>query len=150
MLLSRDDKTLRNMQRLREFGIKVVLDDFGTGFSSLSNLCCFVFDRIKIDGSFVREALNRRNCAAVVHATVELARHLGVPTTAECIETEAQLDFVRACGCDGEQGFLPGRPVAASSVPTIGVHTPRSRSPDPPPSVADHRTGREQQEVLDA
>ncbi|MGI4798923.1 MAG: EAL domain-containing protein, partial [Janthinobacterium lividum] len=116
VLLSRDGNTLRNMEHLRELGIKIVLDDFGTGFSSLSNLCSFVFDRIKVDGSFVREALTRRDCAAVVRATVELARHLGVPTTAECIETQAQLDFVRACGCDEAQGFLLGRPMPASNV----------------------------------
>ncbi|MGI4796882.1 MAG: putative bifunctional diguanylate cyclase/phosphodiesterase [Janthinobacterium lividum] len=126
VLLSRDGNTLRNMESLRDLGIKVVLDDFGTGFSSLSNLCCFVFDRIKIDGSFVREALTRRDCAAVVRATVELARHLGVPTTAECIETQAQLDFVRACGCDEAQGFLLGRPMPASNVSSFVPHIDRS------------------------
>ncbi|MGI4794614.1 MAG: putative bifunctional diguanylate cyclase/phosphodiesterase [Janthinobacterium lividum] len=117
VLLSRDAVTTGNMHKLRALGVKVVLDDFGTGFSSLSNLCSFVFDRIKIDGSFIREALIRRDCAAVVHATVELARHLGVPTTAECVETEAQLEFVHTCGCDEVQGYLLGRPVPASSVP---------------------------------
>ncbi len=132
VLLSRDNNTTNNMRHLRELGIKVVLDDFGTGFSSLSNLCSFVFDRIKVDGSFVREALSRRDCAAVVRATVELARHLGVPTTAECIETEAQLDFVRACGCDEVQGFLLARPVPASSVPILGPSASpvRERRPD--------------------
>ncbi len=118
VLLSRDDVTTRNMHALRALGVKVVLDDFGTGFSSLSSLCSFVFDRIKIDGSFIQEALSRRDCSAVVHATVELARHLGVPTTAECVETESQLDFVRACGCDEVQGYLLGHPVPASAVPT--------------------------------
>ncbi|MGI4798659.1 MAG: putative bifunctional diguanylate cyclase/phosphodiesterase [Janthinobacterium lividum] len=115
VLLSRDQNTTRNMQELRELGIEMILDDFGTGFSSLSNLCSFVFDRIKIDGSFVREALHRRDCAAVVHATVELARKLGIPTTAECIETQEQLDFVRACGCNEVQGYLLGRPEPLSS-----------------------------------
>ncbi|MGI4800699.1 MAG: putative bifunctional diguanylate cyclase/phosphodiesterase [Janthinobacterium lividum] len=125
VLLSRDDNTLRNMEHLRDLGIRIVLDDFGTGFSSLSNLCCFVFDRIKIDGSFVREALTRRDCAAVVRATVELARQLGVPTTAECIETQAQLDFVRACGCDEAQGFLLGRPMPASNLSAFVPHVSR-------------------------
>lgn len=110
VMLSEEGTTRRTMQQLRALGIEVVLDDFGTGFASLSNLCSFVFDRIKIDGSFVTEALHRRDCAAVIHATVELARKLGIPTTAECVETPEQLEFVRACGCNEVQGYLLGRP----------------------------------------
>jgi len=110
VMLRQEGTTSRTMQQLRELGIEVVLDDFGTGFSSLSNICSFVFDRIKIDGSFVKEALDRRDCAAVIHATVELARKLGIPTTAECVETQEQLEFVRACGCSDVQGYLLGRP----------------------------------------
>lgn len=110
VMLGQEGTTSRTMQTLRELGIEVVLDDFGTGFSSLSNLCSFVFDRIKIDGSFVKEGLHRRDCAAVIHATVELARKLGIPTTAECVETPEQLEFVRACGCTDVQGYLLGRP----------------------------------------
>jgi EAL domain-containing protein (putative c-di-GMP-specific phosphodiesterase class I) len=115
-MLGQEGTTSRTMRQLRELGIEVVLDDFGTGFSSLSNLCSFVFDRIKIDGSFVKEALHRRDCAAVIHATVELARQLGIPTTAECVETPEQLEFVRACGCSEVQGYLLGRPEPAPSM----------------------------------
>ena len=120
VLLSDNDTTQQNMRRIRSLGIPVVLDDFGTGFSSLSNLCRFAFDRIKIDGSFVREALHRRECAAVVRATIQLARELDIPTTAECIETQEQLDFVRASGCSDVQGYLLGRPEPASAIALKG------------------------------
>lgn len=110
VMLGQGGATGRTLQQLRELGIEVVLDDFGTGFSSLSNLCSFTFDRIKIDGSFVKGALDRRDCAAVIHATVALAGKLGIPTTAECVETPEQLEFVRACGCNDVQGYLLGKP----------------------------------------
>jgi diguanylate cyclase (GGDEF)-like protein len=111
-LLGDDAVTSSNMQSIRELGVRLVLDDFGTGYSSLANLCRFRFDRIKVDGSFVREALQHKESAAVVRATVALALELGVPTTAECIETIEQLAFVSACGCTDVQGFLLGRPQA--------------------------------------
>lgn len=115
-LLSDDAVTRSNMTALRRLGVKLVLDDFGTGYSSLSNLCRFKFDRIKVDGSFVREALQHKESAAVVRATVALALELGVPTTAECIETVEQLDFIRACGCTDVQGYLLGRPTLNGAI----------------------------------
>ena len=128
-LLIDDEVTRGNLRRLRELGVRLVLDDFGTGYSSLSNLCRFTFDRIKIDGSFVRTALEHRESAAVVRATVALARELGVPTTAECIETPEQFRFVRDCGCDDVQGFLFGRPVpnAAIAQGRVAAPAPTSR-----------------------
>ena len=128
-LLIDDEITRGNLRRLRELGVRLVLDDFGTGYSSLSNLCRFTFDRIKIDGSFVRTALEHRESAAVVRATVALARELGVPTTAECIETPEQFRFVRDCGCDDVQGFLFGRPVpnAAIAQGRVAAPAPTSR-----------------------
>lgn len=110
-LLCDDGVTMSNMEALGHMGVRLVLDDFGTGYSSLANLCRFTFDRIKIDGSFVRDALQSRESAAIVRATVALAHELGMPTTAECIETAEQLEFVRACGCTDVQGFLVGKPV---------------------------------------
>ncbi|NPD66149.1 bifunctional diguanylate cyclase/phosphodiesterase [Lichenicola cladoniae] len=131
-MLGQEGTTSHTMRQLRELGIEVVLDDFGTGFSSLSNLCSFVFDRIKIDGSFVKEALHRRDCAAVIHATVELARQLGIPTTAECVETPEQLEFVRACGCSEVQGYLLGRPEPAPGMFTQMASLPANLRMAPP------------------
>ncbi len=119
VLMSDDGPTRRNVEKLRAMGIGLALDDFGTGFSTLSNLCRFSFDTLKIDSSFVRESIHRRESAAVVRGIVALARELGIPTTAEGVETPEQLAFVRACGCTSAQGFLLGRPERGERVSSI-------------------------------
>lgn len=111
VLLNDDAITQRNIARLRALGIGLALDDFGTGFSTMSTLVRFSFDKLKIDSSFVKESVHGRESAAVVRGIVALAREIGMPTTAEGIETQEQLDFVRVCGCTHAQGFLLGRPV---------------------------------------
>ncbi|ALN71674.1 hypothetical protein M673_03055 [Aureimonas sp. AU20] len=95
---------------LREMGIRVAMDDFGTGFSSLAHLRDFPLDRIKIDRSFVASADTDANSLAVLTAIVQLGRALSIPTLAEGIETETQLALLRRIGCDAGQGYLLGRP----------------------------------------
>ncbi len=109
-LLSHATSGIDELRRLRELGIRVALDDFGTGYSSLAHLRAFPFDKIKIDGSFVRDAVDRPDCAAVVRAVAELGKRLGVTTVAEGVETQAQLDRIRDEGCTEVQGYLFGRP----------------------------------------
>ena len=94
--------------------MRVSLDDFGTGYSSLSYLRSFPFDKIKIDRSFVREVTASANGAAIVRAIASLGASLGMETTAEGVETEEQLDLIRAEGCTEVQGFYfsPARPVS--------------------------------------
>ncbi|AMM16677.1 diguanylate cyclase [Burkholderia sp. PAMC 28687] len=121
VLMSDDGPTRRNVERLRAMGIGLALDDFGTGFSTLSNLCRFSFDTLKIDSSFVRESVHRRESAAVVRGIVALARELGIPTTAEGIETDEQLAFVRGCGCTSAQGFFLGRPERGERIAGVTV-----------------------------
>jgi EAL domain-containing protein (putative c-di-GMP-specific phosphodiesterase class I) len=116
VLLSDDVVTRRNVATLRALGIGLALDDFGTGFSTMSTLVRFSFDKLKIDSSFVSESVHRRESAAVVRGIVALAREMGLPTTAEGIETREQLDFVRACGCTHAQGYLLGRPERAEAI----------------------------------
>jgi diguanylate cyclase len=116
VLMSDDFWTRRNVEKLRAMGIGLALDDFGTGFSTMSNLCRFSFDKLKIDSSFVRESAHRRESAAVVRGIVALAREIGIPTTAEGIETAEQLEFVRSCGCTNAQGFFLGRPQRAELI----------------------------------
>jgi len=116
VLLSDDIATRRNVATLRALGIGLALDDFGTGFSTMSTLVRFSFDELKIDSSFVKESVHRRESAAVVRGIVALAREMGMPTTAEGIETHEQLDFVRACGCTHAQGYLLGRPERAETI----------------------------------
>jgi EAL domain-containing protein (putative c-di-GMP-specific phosphodiesterase class I) len=82
------------------------MDDFGTGYSSLSYLRSFPFDKIKIDRSFVKDLALRPDCGAIVRAISGLGRSLNITTTAEGVETEDQLDWLRAEGCNEVQGFL--------------------------------------------
>jgi diguanylate cyclase (GGDEF)-like protein len=101
---------LVELRQLRALGVHVALDDFGTGYSSLAHLRTFPFDKIKIDGTFVRDAVDRPTCAAVVRALVDLGNRLDLTTVAEGVETAAQLDRVRDEGCVEVQGFFCGRP----------------------------------------
>ncbi|GJD76901.1 putative bifunctional diguanylate cyclase/phosphodiesterase [Methylobacterium gregans] len=109
-LLSEHVDCLGELRRIRGFGVRIALDDFGTGFSSLAHLRAFPFDKIKIDGSFVRDATSRPDCAAIVGVVADLGRRLGVTTVAEGVETEAHLALVTAEGCSEVQGYLLGRP----------------------------------------
>ena len=111
--LMRDaDKVEQVMSGLRTMGVRIALDNFGTGFSSLSNLRRFPVDIIKVDGQFVRSAPNEPADAKIVAAIVHLAHELGFVAVAEGIEEKDQLEFVKSCGCDEAQGFLLGRPLS--------------------------------------
>jgi len=101
---------------LKNLGISIALDDFGTGFSSVNYLTIFPFDKIKIDKSFTQGVLHRRECKAVIASTLALAQGLGTVTTAEGIETEEQLAYMRDAGVDLVQGYLLGKPVPASKL----------------------------------
>ncbi|WP_232438760.1 putative bifunctional diguanylate cyclase/phosphodiesterase [Burkholderia ubonensis] len=109
-LLHDEGKAVADLRALRAMGVRVALDDFGTGFSSLAHLRAFPFDKIKIDGSFVRDAVTRPDCAAVVCAVADLGKRLGVTTVAEGVETEEQLACITEAGCREVQGFLLGKP----------------------------------------
>jgi diguanylate cyclase (GGDEF)-like protein len=106
VILHEDADTLATLQALRELGIKISMDDFGTGYSSLSGLRRFPFDKIKLDRSFVRDALTNPDCAAIVSAVADLGNRLGMATTAEGVETIEQLDNVRRHGFSEAQGFV--------------------------------------------
>lgn len=105
------------LHQLRALDIQIAMDDFGTGFSSLSFLHTLPFTRIKIDSSFVRDLGVRPEAAAIVRAVTGLCDSLGVSATAEGVETERQLELLRAEGCPEMQGFLISRPCPASEVP---------------------------------
>ena len=113
ILLRDTAATLATLRRLRALGIGIALDDFGTGYSSLSYLCRFPFSKLKVDRSFVANMANDTAAAAVVQAVVTLGRSLDIRVIAEGIETKAQLDLLRAMGCDEGQGYLLGRPCPA-------------------------------------
>src|ERR1043166_2935925 len=83
VLLQENENNPATLHRLRDLGVRVALDDFGTGYSSLSYLRVFPFDRIKIDGSFVKELPHNVECVSIVRAMADLARGLHMATTAE-------------------------------------------------------------------
>ena len=110
---------VETLHDLRRMGVGIVMDDFGTGFSSLSHLRSFPFSKIKIDRTFIADLASRPDSAAIVRAVIALARDLGMRTTAEGVETEEQLDFLREKGCVEGQGYLFGRPMTAADVTAL-------------------------------
>jgi diguanylate cyclase (GGDEF)-like protein len=102
---------LENLHGLRELGVRIAMDDFGTGFSSLAYLMRFPFDLLKIDRAFVLELMARDDARALVRTIVEMARALGMGTIAEGVEDSAQLEVLRHAGCEAIQGFLVARPM---------------------------------------
>ena len=114
-LLDDEHDVIGDLRRIRALGVRVALDDFGPGYSSLAHLRAFPFDKIKIDGSFVKDAVSRPDCAAVVRAVADLGKRLGVTTVAEGVETLEQLDCLRNEGCMEVQGYFFGRPMPSQA-----------------------------------
>jgi len=103
---------IKVLDRIRDLGIKLSLDDFGTGYSSLGYLRNVRFDTIKIDRSFVQGAAqNKSESLAIIRAVVAMADSLEVSTTAEGVETEAELSMIQQLGCQKIQGYYFGRPM---------------------------------------
>jgi EAL domain-containing protein (putative c-di-GMP-specific phosphodiesterase class I) len=90
--------------------VHLALDDFGTGFSSLSYLRLFPFDKVKIDQSFVPDIGHSAAATTIVNAIIALCHNLGLSVLVEGVETQQQLEVLRALGCDQVQGYLLGRP----------------------------------------
>jgi diguanylate cyclase (GGDEF)-like protein/PAS domain S-box-containing protein len=106
LLLEKSGEVLATLHALRALGVRISMDDFGTGYSSLSYLRSFPFDKIKIDQSFVRDLAGNREAQAIVRSIISLGAGLGVTITAEGVETEAELGYLREQGCHEGQGFL--------------------------------------------
>ena len=113
------EKTLSTLHRLKQLGVRIAMDDFGTGYSSLSYLRSFPFDKIKVDRAFVSDLADGTEHIVIVQAVVSIARALGMTTTAEGVETEAQREFLAALGCDEAQGYLFSAPVPAEKLGEI-------------------------------
>ena len=105
--------------QLRGLGVKIAMDDFGTGYACLSYLRNLPFDKIKIDRSFVTDLGHRRDSDAIVHAVTSLAASLDMSSLAEGVETPEQLAHLRAQGCDEVQGYLFSRPVCNADLPEL-------------------------------
>jgi diguanylate cyclase (GGDEF)-like protein/PAS domain S-box-containing protein len=118
--LMHDMATARDViNALRKSGIKVMLDDFGSGYAGLGYLREFKFDSIKIDKSFVLTSQHQKESAKIVGAIQTLAKHLELQTVAEGIENEQTLRFLKRIGCDLGQGYHFSKPVPASEIPGL-------------------------------
>jgi diguanylate cyclase (GGDEF)-like protein len=111
-IIQNPERTRQTIERLKALGVKIALDDFGSGFSSIGYLRQFGFDRIKIDKSLTLAVLEGKSARDLLQATVALARSFDIPVTAEGIETEEQGIAVRQFGCDQLQGYFFGKPMA--------------------------------------
>jgi EAL domain-containing protein (putative c-di-GMP-specific phosphodiesterase class I) len=116
VLLEDNGMTLGILHELRNLGVLISMDDFGTGYSSLGYLRSFPFDKIKIDRSFVRDIATRADAMAIVRAVTGLGRSLGIPTTAEGVETSEQARMLQTEGCTEVQGFYFNEPRPADEV----------------------------------
>ena len=99
------------LNRLKEMGVMILLDDYGSGMSSLSTLENFEFDIVKLDMGFVRKIGIQEKAEIIIRSTIELSHALGATVTAEGVETKEQLDFLRDAGCDHIQGFYFHKPL---------------------------------------
>jgi EAL domain-containing protein (putative c-di-GMP-specific phosphodiesterase class I) len=113
LLLSNADVTLSVLHELREMGLKLAIDDFGIGYSSLSYLRQFPVDKLKIDRSFIRDIAVSCDDAAIATAIVSMAGSLRLKVIAEGVENEAQMSFLQEHRCDEIQGYYFSRPLSA-------------------------------------
>ncbi|MEP6839837.1 MAG: EAL domain-containing protein, partial [Bradyrhizobium sp.] len=114
ILLHDEQGALDTFLKIQELGVRIVFDDFGTGFASLSYLKKFPLDGLKIDRSFVLGLLGNPDDAAIVSSTIGLSKQLGLSVIAEGIENRATADFLVSMGCEEGQGYFFGRPMPAS------------------------------------
>ncbi len=120
LLMQNTEEVLAELKSIRALGVSIAMDDFGAGYSSLSYLWCFPFNKIKIDRSFVKalekDDLNAQN---VLRTIVVLGHSLKMLVTAEGVETVAQAEFIRELKCDQIQGFLFSRPIPEHDLPAL-------------------------------
>lgn len=111
VLLHNTDQVIATLHALRNLGVGISIDDFGTGFSSLSYMKLLPATKLKIDRAFVQDVIRDRRDASIVRGVISMTHHLGLTVVAEGIETEAQANFLRKSGCDLLQGYLYARPM---------------------------------------
>ncbi len=118
------------LDELKMMGVHLSIDDFGTGYSSFGHLKRFPFDKLKMDISFVREVTHDPSSAAIAKAIIAMAHNLNLQVIAEGIESEGQLNYLHAHGCDEMQGFYFSRPLPAAEVEKFLREKPRLHLPD--------------------
>jgi predicted signal transduction protein with EAL and GGDEF domain len=116
VLLQDIQNTLATLHQLRQLGVRIVMDDFGTGYCSLSYLRSFPFDKVKIHRAFIADIDHSEQSRAIVQTIVALGDNLGMATVAEGVENIEQLQTLRSFGCTQAQGYHFSRPIAADEV----------------------------------
>ena len=114
-LAEREDETLLTMRQLRDLGLRLAVDDFGAGYSSLAQLKRFPIDVLKIDQGFVRDIPQSSDDMAISAAIIAMGHSMDLRVLAEGVETAEQLAFLRERGCDSYQGYFCSRPVPAEA-----------------------------------
>ena len=117
LLIDNVAATTAKLRALRSIGIQIAIDDFGTGYCSLNYLKLFPLNVLKLDRTFIKDLEARSNDAAIVTAMIALGHSLDMEVITEGVETQGQLMFLRGQGCDGVQGFLYSKPLAAGALP---------------------------------
>jgi EAL domain-containing protein (putative c-di-GMP-specific phosphodiesterase class I) len=112
------------LHTLRDAGVQIALDDFGSGYSALRNLRELPIDELKLDRDFIASLLTDRRAAAIVRAVIDLAHDLGVATVAEGVENAETAERLRAYGCEMAQGFYYCAPIGAPEVIELLITTP--------------------------
>lgn len=123
VFLENSEQSLDTLRQLRALGVRIALDDFGTGFSALGYLLAFPFDKIKIDGTFVRALESTEGAKTIVSAVADIGARLEMETTAEGIETPEQLRGVHAAGYTEAQGYLISHPMTREAVRRLVLGT---------------------------
>jgi EAL domain-containing protein (putative c-di-GMP-specific phosphodiesterase class I) len=116
VLIDNPDEMLKRIGELHKLGVRIALDDFGSGYSNLTYLQRFPLDKLKIDKSFVSALGTSSNGGVIIQAIVALGRALGLTVLVEGVETEQQRVLLRLAGCDEMQGFLFARPAPAKAI----------------------------------
>jgi EAL domain-containing protein (putative c-di-GMP-specific phosphodiesterase class I) len=124
LLLEGSAPTLSVLEELDRLGVSIALDDFGSGYSSLSYLRKFPLDKVKIDRSFITDLDHQGEQIAIIQGVVSIVRALGMNLTAEGVETESQYEVLRALGCDDAQGYLFGKPMPFEDIVAMSRESP--------------------------
>jgi EAL domain-containing protein (putative c-di-GMP-specific phosphodiesterase class I) len=112
----------KNISDLRLMGFVISIDDFGTGYSSLSNLKDFLFDKLKIDRSFIMDIAVKKEYESIIKAIIAIAKSLNLKVLAEGVETKEQLDFLRLHGCEEIQGYFYSPPIRSEELLKLGEY----------------------------
>ena len=129
VLIENSDEMVRRIEDLHALGVRIALDDFGSGYSNLGYLQRFPLDKLKIDRSFVTALGSSANGGVIIQAIVAIGRALGLSVVVEGVETEQQRVLLRLAGCDEMQGFLFARPAPAKAIDRLLAQAKPGRAP---------------------